>query len=385
MLILFSLISLLIWLVLFFAWGNFWHTWESDFDRTQFPPPQTWPAVIAIVPARNEASSIAAVVKSLAAQAYLGEFSAIIVDDHSNDGTAELAEKAVLETTANPRIRLIRATELSNGWTGKLSALNAGVLQSSDSPPEFFWFTDADVVHASDTLERLVSCAQIRKSDLTSLMVQLNAETFAERLLIPPFLYFFLMLYPPKWTAAGNSRTAGAAGGCILLRRTAFERIGGLSTIRSEVIDDCALARVVKKRGGKTWMGLTRASQSLRSYSTFSEIREMIARTAYTQLRYSSLLLVGTLLALTLAFLSPVILTFSTNIRVWPLALAAWCLMTASFLPVLTYYRLTPVWAPMLPLAALFYGYATVLSAVRYWLGRGAQWKGRTQARRSSP
>src|SRR5438045_7963862 len=165
----------------------------------------------------------------------------------------------------------------------------------------------------------------------------LTSVIFADRLLLPPCLYFFLILYPPKCTAAGNSRTAGAAGGCILLRRTAFERIGGLSTIRSQVIDDCALARAVKKSGGKIWMGLTRSSQSLRSYSTFSEIRDMIARTAFSQLKYSSLLLVGTLLALTLAFLLPVILTFSTNIRVWPLHLAAWCLLTASFPTVLTY------------------------------------------------
>jgi len=211
-------------------------------------------------------------------------------------------------------------------------------------------------------------------------MVLLKADTFAERLLIPPFLYFFLMLYPPKWIADRNVRTAGAAGGCVLLRRAALERIGGLVVIRGELIDDCALARAVKNSGGKIWMGLTRASRSLRSYETVSEIRDMIARTAFTQLHYSTLLLLGTLVGMALTFLLPVALTFSTDIRVWPLALAAWCLMTASFLPTATFYRLHPIWAPLMPLAALFYTYATLLSAVRYWLGRGGQWKGRAQA-----
>jgi hopene-associated glycosyltransferase HpnB len=385
MLILFSLVSLIIWVVLFFAWGNFWRIWEFDFDRAQIPLRRIWPSVRTIIPARNEAASIASAVRSLAAQEYAGEFSVILVNDHSEDGTSELARQAAREAGAEFRIRVVDAPELASGWTGKLWALNAGIIESPASAPEFFWFTDADVVHAPDTLQRLVSCAEIGKLDLASLMVHLNAGSLAERLLIPPFLYFFLMLYPPKWTADRHARTAGAAGGCVLLRRLALERIGGLSTIRGEVIDDCALARAVKKSGGKIWMGLTRTSRSLRSYTNFSEIRDMIARTAFTQLRYSELLLLGTMLGLTLTLLAPVILIFSANIHVWPLALAAWCLMTASFLPIVTYYRLPPVWAPLLPMAALVYGYATCLSAVRYWLGRGGQWKGRAQAKRISP
>ena len=383
MLILFSLAALTIWVILFFAWGNFWHIWESDFDRAQIPSPQSWPSVTAIVPARNEAASITGVVQALTAQDYAGQFSVMVVDDHSEDDTAEIARKAAHEAGAGLRIRVIGAPEPGSGWSGKLWALNAGIFESSGSAPEFFWFTDADVLHAPDTLRRLVSCADTGKLDLASLMVHLNSETFGERLLIPPFIYFFMMLYPPKWTAEPHARTSGAAGGCILLRRTALERIGGLSTIRGQVIDDCALARAVKKSDGKIWMGLTRASRSVRSYTNFSEIRDMIARTAFTQLRYSALLLLGTLAALTLTFLLPIVLTFSTNIRVWPLALAAWCLMTASFLPVVTHYRLRPMWALLLPLAALVYGYATCLSAVRYWLGRGGQWKGRAQAGRT--
>jgi hopene-associated glycosyltransferase HpnB len=380
-----ALLSFLIWLVLFFAWGNFWRVWEFDSDHAQCPSPAKWPSVTAVIPARNEAASIAEVVRGLALQDYAGEFSAIVVDDHSDDGTAELARRAAIEA-GTAKVTILSAPKLASGWTGKLGALNAGVASAVTSAaacnPDYFWFTDADVIHAPATLRRLVSRAEADKLDLTSLMVLLKAETFAERMLIPPFLYFFLMLYPPKWIANPGARTAGAAGGCILLQRRALERIGGLSSIRSAIIDDCALARAVKRSGGKIWMGLTRSSLSLRSYKTFSEIRDMIARTAFTQLRYSRLLLLGTLIGLTVTFLLPVALTFTSNPYIWPSALAAWCVMTASFLPTVTFYRLRPILAPLLPLAALFYLYATWLSAVRYWLGKGGQWKGRKQANR---
>jgi hopene-associated glycosyltransferase HpnB len=378
MLVFVSLMVLVIWLLLFFAWGNFWQIWEFDSDRAQFPAPPEWPRVTAVVPARNEAASIEAVIRAFAAQDYAGGFSVIVVDDHSDDGTARLAFRAATDTNSASRVRVISAPHLIGGWTGKLWALHAGVNESAAA--EFYWFTDADVVHAPDTLRRLVSRAQAGSLDLTSLMVLLRAETFAESLLIPAFLYFFLMLYPPKWIADRNSRTAGAAGGCILLRQAALKRVGGLAAIRDEVIDDCALARAVKRSGGTIWMGLTRASRSLRSYEHFSQIRDVIARTAFTQLRYSPILLTGTLVAMILTFVLPLALTFSGNIRVWPFALAAWCLMTASFLPTVTCYRLRAIWAPLLPLAALFYTYATCLSAARYWRGRGGQWKGRSQA-----
>jgi hopene-associated glycosyltransferase HpnB len=381
MLVFVSLIVLVIWLVLFFAWGNFWQIWEFDSDRAQFPAPPEWPRVTAVVPARNEAGSIEAVIRAFAAQDYAGGFSVIVVDDHSDDGTARLAFRAATDTNTASRVRVISAPELINGWTGKLWALHTGINESA-AAAEFYWFTDADVVHAPDTLRCLVSRAQADSLDLTSLMVLLRAETSAERLLIPAFLYFFLMLYPPKWIADRNSRTAGGAGGCMLLRQAALERAGGLAAIRDEIIDDCALARAVKRSGGTIWMGLTRTSRSLRSYEHFSHIRDMIARTAFTQLRYSPTLLAGTLVAMILTFVLPLALTFSANIRVWPFALAAWCLMTASFLPTVTYYRLRAMWAPLLPLAALFYTYATCLSAARCWLGRGGQWKGRAQAAR---
>ena len=375
-----AFLTLIIWLVLVFAWGNFWRIWQSDADSQSIPAPHAWPTVTAIVPARNEAASIAQVVSALAQQDYPGDFSIIVVDDHSEDATSELARKAATESSAASRVQVISSPPLDPGWTGKLWALNAGVSAASATSPPFLWFTDADVVHSPDILRRLVSRAQHDGLDLTSLMVLLESRTFAERLLIPAFLYFFLMLYPPNWIANPRAKTAGAAGGCVLLRREALERIGGLAAIRSEIIDDCSLARAVKQSGGKIWMGLTRASCSLRRYSGFAEIRNMIARTAFTQLHYSALQLAGTLLGLTITFLLPVALTLAPRAGVWFPALLAWCLMTASFLPTITFYRLSPLWSPLLPLAALFYTYATLLSAIRYWQGRGAQWKGRSQA-----
>jgi len=215
-------------------------------------------------------------------------------------------------------------------------------------------------------------------------MVLLLARTFPEKLLIPPFLYFFLMLYPPRWIADLHKRTAGAAGGCILLRRATLERIGGLASIRNQVIDDCALANVVKKAGGTIWMGVTRSSISLREYKTFAEIRDLIARTAFTQLRHSSVLLVATLIGLFVTFLLPWILFFVGEDPAWLLGSTTASLMTVTFLFTVKFYNRSAIWALTLPFAAAFYGYATFLSAVRYWLGRGAQWKGRSQAQRRS-
>ena len=367
-----------IWIYLLLGRGNFWRLNE---DATVPKPLEDWLRVVAVVPARNEAETIARAVNSLVCQDYPGEFEIIVIDDQSEDATAALARQAAESGTIR-RVTVHSAAALPPGWTGKLWALNEGVSAAAQKSPEFFWFTDADVVHAPDTLRRLVFRAERDSLDLASLMVLLQAKTFPERLLIPPFLYFFLMLYPPRWIADPRARTAGAAGGCILLRRSAFERIGGLASIRSEVIDDCALARAVKRSGGKIWMGLTRASVSLREYSTFAEIRDMIARTAFSQLRHSLVLLALTLIALPVTFWLAWILFFTGDDPAWIMASTAVSLMTTTFLLTVRFFRLSPLWAFTLPLAALFYGYAASVSAVRYWLGRGGQWKGRAQAPR---
>jgi hopene-associated glycosyltransferase HpnB len=372
-------IPLAIWIYLLVGRGHFWRVREDDFAPI---PLETWPRVFVIAPARNEAATISQAISSLAKQDYPGEFSVIVVDDHSEDATVALAQKAADESGTSLRVKTHSAAPLAPGWTGKLWALNAGVQVAADQSAEFFWFTDADIEHAPDTLRRLVIRAERESLDLASLMVLLQAKTFPERLLIPPFLYFFLMLYPPRWIADPKARTAGAAGGCILLRRSAFERIGGFASIRGAVIDDCALARAVKKSGGKIWMGLTRLSISLRSYKTFPEIRDLIARTAFTQLRYSSLLLIATLAGLFVTYLLAWICFFTLDDPGWLLASTAISIMTATYGATVRFYGLPWLWALTLPFAAIFYGYATFLSAVRYWLGRGGQWKGRAQAQK---
>ena len=370
-------IPLAIWLYLLLARGSFWRLSEDKIEPRRL---EDWPHVVAVVPARNEATTISQAISSLAKQDYPGEFSIIVVDDHSEDGTAVLAQQAANESGASQRLKIHSAAPLAPGWTGKLWALNEGISATSEKGVEFFWFTDADIEHAPDTLRRLVFRAEKNSLDLTSLMVLLHANTFAERLLIPAFLYFFLLLYPPRWIADPNASTAGAAGGCILLRRNVLAPIGGMASIRREVIDDCALARAVKKNGGKIWMGLTRVSVSLRGYGTFAEIRDLIARTAFTQLHYSFAFFAVALAGLFGTFLLPWILFFAYPGEAWLLVDTAIALMTATFLLTVRFYNLSAAWALTLPFAAVFYGYATCVSAVRYWLGRGGQWKGRAQA-----
>ena len=380
-----GILALGIWLHLLFGRGWFWRVLRVDADRMAYEPLQGWPSVVAIVPARNEAETIGKVVTGLVQQNYSGAFSIVVVDDHSEDGTEDIASQIAGETPAERRVRIVRASDLPRGWTGKLWALNEGVTSPSatdavEELPTYYWFTDADVSHGPDTLQRLVARAEKDRLDLASLMVLLQAKTFPERALIPAFLYFFLMLYPPRWIEDDDLATAGAAGGCILLKREALARIGGFAAIRGDVIDDCALAKAIKISGGKVWMGLTRKSESLRAYKTFGEIRDLIARTAFTQLRYSALILAGTLAGMVLTYLAPVLLLFSHDSTARTLGLTAWILMSGSFLRTVRFYRLSPLWAPLLPLTALFYIYATWLSAVRYWVGKGGSWKGRSQA-----
>jgi len=375
-----AIVSLLIWVVLTFLRGAFWQLLAFDDGIAKQESPAQWPRVAVIVPARNEAETIARTVESLAKQDYAGELRVVVVDDHSDDGTGPLAREAVKKAGVSERVEILEAAALQSGWTGKLWALQQGVEHFASKAPDYFWFTDADIVHAPDALGRLVARAERERLDMVSLMVLLQAKSLPEQMLIPAFLYFFFLLYPPRWIADRKAKTAGAAGGCILIKRTALERFGGLERIRGEVIEDCAMARAVKQSGGAIWLGLTRKSVSLRSYTTCGEMAEAIARTAFTQLGYSRLLLAGTLMGMSTAYLLPVIFTFSPQPVVWRLGMAAWALMAITYLPTVRFYRLSPLWAAALPLAAAFYTYATWVSAVRYWLGRGAQWKGRAQA-----
>jgi len=372
-----AILPLAAWLYLFFARGNFWQVHE---ETVELKPLKRWPRVVAIVPARNEAETVGRAITSLAKQDYPGDFFTILVDDHSDDGTADLARKAAVECNVSGRISIHLASELHHGWTGKVWAMNEGIAAAAGRAPDYFWLTDADITHAPDTLRRLVCQGERDSLDLASLMAYLRVKTFPERLLIPAFLYFFLTVYPPNWVMDPKSRAAAAAGGCILLRRSALERIGGMTAVRIEVIEDCALARAVKQSGGKIRLGLTRSSVSLRGYDSFAGIRDLIARVAFTQLRYSFLVLLGALTGLFVTYLLPWLLFFAFPGEAWVAVDTTIAMMAATFAVAVKFYGLPWPWALTLPLAALFYAYATCVSALRYWLGRGGQWKGRAQA-----
>jgi hopene-associated glycosyltransferase HpnB len=268
---------------------------------------------------------------------------------------------------------------LPPGWTGKLWAVSQGAQAAFEQQPDYLLFTDADIRHHSRSVAELVARAEAEQLDLASHMVRLSATNFAEKALIPAFVYFFLQLYPPNWIVSAKHQTAGAAGGCLLIKPEALARIGGHAAIRSEIIDDCSLARAVKSSGGKIWMGLTAQTQSLRPYNSFAEIGRMISRSAFNQLRHSALLLAGTLLALIVTYVIPVLALFSGQPLAAIFGALAWLLMSISYAPMIRFYRLPLIWAFCLPLIAIFYAGATLHSAIQYWRGKGGAWKGRIQ------
>jgi hopene-associated glycosyltransferase HpnB len=332
------------------------------------PHSETTRSVIAVIPARNEESVVGQAVTSLR------PLHVVVVDDHSSDRTAAVAAEAGAE--------VIQAGPLPRGWSGKLWALSEGLNHARSLQPDYLLFTDADIVHAPGNISELVARAEAGGFDLVSLMVKLHCRSFAETLMIPAFVFFFFMLYPPAWVERRDRKTAAAAGGCILIRPSALDRIGGIDSIHREIIDDCALARAVKRTGGRIWIGVTQTTRSIREYTTFAEIRAMISRTAFAQLNHSALLLFGTILGMTIVYLAPplMLLTRSPLAAAW--GLPAWILMIISYASVLRFYGRSVLWAPLLPLVALFYVSATVDSAIAYWTGRGGVWKDRVQDER---
>ena len=289
------------------------------------------------------------------------------------------AREAARSCGRSEMLDVIASSALPAEWTGKLWAVEQGIQQAMTLSPKFLLLTDADIQHSPDNIATLVAIAEAGNYDLTSFMVKLHCRTFAERLLIPPFVFFFFLLYPPAWIRDPRRKIAGAAGGCMLIRPQALERAGGLAAIRNQIIDDCALARVVKQSGGQVWLGLTSESCSNRVYGTFGEIERMIARTAFNQLQHSIWLLVGALVGLTITYLLPLGLLLTGNGTLSVLGAASWLLMTAAFLPMVRFYGLKPAWALTLPFSACFYMLATLHSAFKFWSGRGGEWKGRAQ------
>ena len=368
--------ALAAWLYLLLLRGFFW----LPRLLPSAPAPATWPRVAAIVPARDEAATIGTAIASLLAQDYRGEFSVVLVDDHSSDGTARIARQAAEQAGASARLAIVAAGPLPPGWTGKLWAMNEGVasLEQAGVAPDLLLFTDADIAHHHENLSSLVAALVAQKRDLVSLMVKLRCAAWAERFLIPAFVFFFAMLYPFAWVNDPRRRTAAAAGGCMLMRREALHRSGGLAAIRDALIDDCALASAVKQSGGALLLAMTQETRSLRPYPRIADIWAMVARTAYTQLGHSPLALIGTVAGLAALYLAPPLLVLAGGLPA-ALGLAAWALMAASYAPMLRFYRCSLAWAPLLPLIAAVYLGATIDSARRYYAGTGGAWKGRVQ------
>jgi len=356
-----------VWLYLLWGRGGFWRMRDAP---RELASPDPAPAIVAVVPARNEAAVVGRAIASLAGQQYPGRFHIVLVDDVSSDGTADIARAA-----APPGIlTVVQAGPLPAGWTGKLWAMAEGVRRAAAFQPDYLLLTDADIVHPPDNLAVLAARG---RCDLVSYMATLSCRTPAERALIPAFVFFFFMLYPPAWVHSPRRSTAAAAGGCILIRRAMLESIGGVEAIRGELIDDCALARAVKRQGGRVSMGLGVATRSIREYAGWGEIGRMISRSAFTQLRHSVTLLAGTVLGLALTYFVPPVLVFSGRMPAAVLGGSAWLLMSVAYYPSLRFYRRSPFWAPALPLIAVFYLGATLHSAVAWWRGKGGEWKGR--------
>jgi hopene-associated glycosyltransferase HpnB len=364
-----------VWVYLIAFRGAFWRIERED--RTPATAPLR--SVVAVIPARNEADVIGGAVTSLLAQDFAGRFDIVIVDDHSADGTADIARAAAAEAGAADRVTVIAAEPVPAGWTGKLWAMRQGTEIASATRPDYLLLTDADIVHAADNLRRLVARAEAGRYHLVSLMVRLHCRGFWERLLVPAFVFFFFKLYPPRWVADSERGMAAAAGGCMLLRGETLARIGGVDSIRHEIIDDCALARRVKSIG-PVWLGMAEETRSVRPYGSWRPLWDMISRCAFAQLRYSTSILVAMLVMMTLIYLAPPLLLLSDKPVAVALGGAAWLAMAASFMPILKIYRCPPLVALLLPLIALFYMAATLGSAVQFWRGRGGAWKGRFQA-----
>jgi hopene-associated glycosyltransferase HpnB len=387
------LLAALAWAYLVVAHGAFWRAGEW------LPPvsgqPATWPAVAAVIPARNEADMLPVTLPALLGQDYPGALSAVLVDDGSTDGTAGVATKLAAE--AGRPLLVVAGRPKPDGWAGKVWAMAQG-LQATEAnlagPGTYVLFTDADIAWAPGTLRALVAAAEAGDRDLVSQMALLRTATGWERVIVPAFVYFFAQLYPFRRVNVPGSRTAAAAGGCMLIRREALERSGGLSPIRGALIDDVAIGTMIKRVRGRTWLGLSRQVVSVRPYPGLSSLWQMVARSAYTQLNYSPVLLAGTLIGLLFLYALPpagalagVILlavgSAGTPVITTAVAgLAGWVLMSLSYLPMLRVYRLSPLRAPGLPLTALLYAAMTADSARRHYTGRGAHWRGRANPTR---
>jgi hopene-associated glycosyltransferase HpnB len=386
------ILAAITWVYLLAGHGGYWRTGQ----RLPYAAadPAAWPSVAAVVPARNEAAVLPGTLPTLLGQDYPGAFSVVLVDDDSSDSTGSVA-RSLSQEIGPERLRLVAGRPTPAGWAGKVWAMQQGVLAAGDA--RYVLFTDADIGYAQGAVAGLVRAAEADDRGLVSQMALLRADTFWERLLVPAFVYFFAQLYPFQRVNKPGARTAAAAGGCMLVRREALEAAGGLDRIRGARIDDVALGRLLKSPPDpvRCWLGLTTSVVSRRPYPRLAGLWDMIARSAYTQLRYSPAALAGTLAGLLWLYALPPAAALGGLAwlavkgegevgggvaAAWLAAagLAGWAIMAVSYVPILRLYRLSPLRAPCLPLIAMLYAAMTTDSARRYHLGRGGQWKGRT-------
>jgi len=386
------LLAALAWVYLVAGHGAFWRA--TEWLPAARGEPETWPAVAAVVPARNEAAMLPETLPALLGQDYPGPLAVVLVDDGSTDGTAEVAAKLAAEqqgsAAAGRELQVVAGTAKPDGWAGKVWAMAQGLRATGAAaePGRYVLFTDADIAWAPGTLRALVTAAETDDRDLVSQMALLRTATGAERVIVPAFVYFFAQLYPFRRVNVPGSRTAAAAGGCMLVRRAALERSGGLTPIRGALIDDVAMGTMIKRVRGRTWLGLSRQVVSVRPYPALASLWQMVARSAYTQLNYSPVLLAGTLIGLLFLYALPpagalaglALLAAGQGgapaIATAAAGLAGWALMSLSYLPMLRVYRLSPLRAPTLPLIALLYAAMTADSARRHYTGHRVQWRG---------
>ncbi len=382
----FAGLSLLIWLYLTLFHHGFWR-------RREFLPQKAnqldWPDIISITPARNEQSVIKRSISSLLSQDYAGQYQIILVNDNSEDDTLKHAQSVINAARNSHRVKILQAPPLEPGWSGKLWALHNGFKSIPESKrPDYYWLSDADIIHAPDTLARLVTLARQNDLAMTSLMVTLNCKTFWEGLIIPAFIYYFQMLYPFAATANPKSHFAGGAGGCILIRRDALEAIGGISAIKETLIDDCALAAAIKQRGYNIWLGHGTDSHSIRESAKLVDLWKMVTRTAFTQLNFSYLRLFGAIFGMVIMYAGPVLAVFSGLASgYWPLSVigaVTWSLMAVTYAPTIRAYGRSPLASLLMPLTAHLFMAMTLHSAWLHLKGSHSGWRGRIYSHQNS-
>lgn len=372
----------LVWIGLMIGRGGFWRADIRESALSRAPAPQRWPSVTVIVPARNEADMLGTTVPALLGQDYPGSLRVIVVDDQSTDWTGAVARAAAEAIGAGERLTVLPGKPLPDGWTGKVWAMaqGAAAVEAAADKPEDLLFVDADIGVGEGVLRRLAGFAEQRQTVLTSLMARLRAASPAERLLAPAFVFFFQKLYPFAWVNDPRRATAAAAGGCMLVRREALVRAGGLAAIRDAIIDDCALGALMKRQG-PVWLGLAETVDSLRGYPTIGDFGRMVSRSAYAELDYSPLKLAGTVAGMVVLYILPLVFALSgPGLPARLFGLGTWLMMAGAYWPMLRFYRISPVYAPAIPVIAALYTGFTFASALKHWRGQGGEWKGRYQA-----